>query len=210
LASLHNYLSRLRKTLGAERLRLEPGGYVLRVDAERFDLARFGRLVAEAQGAPPRERADLLRAALALWSGPPLAEFAFDEFAQLEIARLEDLRLAATKDCIDAELALGHHDHLFPELESLVQEHPFDERLHGQMMLCLYRGGRQLDAIYSKVSNCTTLGTSAKRFGNGASASTATGGVTPRTRYTHSACAALTTSDKHPQDSLRNTRALQP
>jgi DNA-binding SARP family transcriptional activator len=73
-ASLQNYVSTLRKLLGAERIDLEPAGYVLRVDPERFDLARFDRLVSEARTAPPKERSQLLRSALALWRGPPLGD----------------------------------------------------------------------------------------------------------------------------------------
>src|SRR5436190_12520749 len=83
-ASLQNYVSRLRKALGGETIRLEPAGYVLRVDPERFDLARFERLVEEAAGAPIRERAELLRAALSLWRGDPLEDLAFEQFAQEE------------------------------------------------------------------------------------------------------------------------------
>jgi DNA-binding SARP family transcriptional activator len=146
-ASLQNNVARLRKALGAERIRLEPAGYVLSVEAERFDLARFGRLVGEAENAPLRERAELLRAALALWRGDPLEDLAFEEFAQLEIARLEDLRLAAWEDWVDAELALGRRVNLVSELRSMVEKHPFDERLRGQLMLCLYRAGRQSDAL---------------------------------------------------------------
>jgi len=94
-ASLQNYVSRLRKTLGADRLRLEPAGYVLHVDPERFDLARFERLVAEAQASSAKQCAELLRAALSLWRGEPLQDLAFEEFAQNEIAQLAERRLTA-------------------------------------------------------------------------------------------------------------------
>jgi DNA-binding SARP family transcriptional activator len=94
-ASLQNYVSRLRKALGAETIQLEPAGYVLRVDPERFDLARFDRLVDEAQGAPAKQRAEFLRAALSLWRGDPLEDLAFEEFAQEEIALLGERRVAA-------------------------------------------------------------------------------------------------------------------
>src|SRR2546430_548518 len=85
-AALQNSVARLRKALGADVLLSRPGGYVLRVDPERFDLARFERLVEEARTAPPRERAELLRGALALWRGAPLEDLSFEEFAQGEIA----------------------------------------------------------------------------------------------------------------------------
>src|SRR5439155_4502820 len=91
-ASLQNYISRLRKAIGAERLVSQPPGYVLRVDPERFDLARFERLTTEARGAEPRERAEKLRAALALWRGPALEDIAFESFAQDEARRLEEAR----------------------------------------------------------------------------------------------------------------------
>jgi DNA-binding SARP family transcriptional activator len=90
-----------------------------------------------------------LREALALWRGEPLAELRYDAFAEREIARLEELRLAAVEDRVDAELALGRHHELVAELEPLVAEHPFRERLRGQLMLALYRCGRQADALHA-------------------------------------------------------------
>ena len=146
-ASLQNYISRLRKALGPETIQLEPAGYVLRVDPERFDLARFDRLVEEAQGAPAKPRAELLRAALSLWRGDPLEDLAFEEFAQEEIAHLGERRLAAVEARIDADLELGSDAELVDELESLIAEHPLRERLRGQLMLALYRAGRQGDAL---------------------------------------------------------------
>ena len=89
----------------------------------------------------------LLREALGLWRGPPLADFAFDSFAQEEIARLEELRLAAIEERIDADLALGRQADLVAELEALVAHHPLRERLRGQLMLALYRSGRQAEAL---------------------------------------------------------------
>jgi DNA-binding SARP family transcriptional activator len=146
-ASLQNYVSRLRKALGAETIQLEPAGYVLRVDPERFDLARFDRLVDEAQGAPAKQRAELLRAALSLWRGDPLDDLAFEEFAQEEIALLGERRVAALEARIDADLELGRGAELVDELEALIAEHPLRERLRGQLMLALYRAGRQADAL---------------------------------------------------------------
>jgi DNA-binding SARP family transcriptional activator len=147
VASLQNYVSRLRKSIGAERLRLDPGGYVLRVDPERFDLARFERLVSEAQGAPPQERADLLRAALALRRGEPLEDLALEEFAQSEISQLEERLLSALESRVDADLELGRGAELVEEIEGLIAAHPLRERLRGQLMLALYRAGRQAEAL---------------------------------------------------------------
>ena len=88
-----------------------------------------------------------LREALGLWRGPALADFALEPFAQVEIARLEERRTAAREDLLDAELELGRHAQLVGELEALVAEHPLRERLRGQLMLALYRSGRQAEAL---------------------------------------------------------------
>src|SRR6266513_768973 len=146
-ASLQNYVSRLRKVIGADALVSQAPGYMLRVDPERFDLARFERLTAEARGAEPRERAEKLRAALALWRGPALDDLAFESFARDEVGRLEEGRLAALEDCIDAELELGKEGDLVAELEELVEQHPLRERFRAEQMRALYRAGRQADAL---------------------------------------------------------------
>jgi DNA-binding SARP family transcriptional activator/tetratricopeptide (TPR) repeat protein len=146
-ASLQNYVSRLRKAIGAELLLSQPAGYVLRVDPERFDLARFERLTAESRGAEPRERAEKLRAALALWRGPALEDLAFEPFARDEVGRLEEARLSALEQRIDADLELGSAGELVGELEQLVGEQPLRERFRSQLMLALYRAGRQADAL---------------------------------------------------------------
>lgn len=145
--SLQNLVSQLRKALGPELLGTKPPGYVLRVETDDVDAARFERLVREARGAEPEERASRLADALALWRGPPLADFAFESFAQNEIRRLEELRLGATEDRIEADLELGRHRDLIPELEALVAEHPLRERLREHLMLALYRSGRQAEAL---------------------------------------------------------------
>src|ERR671936_2360001 len=145
-ASLQNYVSRLRKALGPDYIVSQPPGYALRVDPERFDLARFERLTAEARGAEPRERAEKLRAALALWRGPALEDLAFEPFVQEEARRLEEARLAALEERIDADLELGLEGELVRELEELIEQHPLRERLRGQLMRALYRAGRQADA----------------------------------------------------------------
>jgi DNA-binding SARP family transcriptional activator len=146
-ASLQNYISRLRKALGPELLVSRPPGYLLRVDPERFDLARFERLAVEARTAEPRERAAKLRAALSLWRGRALEDLAFEPFAQEEARRLEEARLSVLEERIDAELELGQGGELVRELEELVEQHPLRERFRGQLMLALYRAGRQADAL---------------------------------------------------------------
>ena len=146
-ASLQNYVSRLRKAIGPETIASQPPGYVLRIDPERFDLARFERLTAEARGADPRQRAEKLRAALALWRGPALDDLAFEPFARDEVGRLEEARLAALEDCIGAELEIGLGSALVSELEELVEQHPLRERFSAQLMRALYLAGRQSDAL---------------------------------------------------------------
>jgi DNA-binding SARP family transcriptional activator len=146
--SLRNLVSGLRKTIGADRLRTRPPGYVLDVERERIDLYRFDSLVARAaESVDAEQRSDLLREALGLWRGSPLADLSRESFALVEIARLEELRTAAREDLIEARLELGLHSQLVPELESLVAEHPLRERLRGQLMLALYRSGRQAEAL---------------------------------------------------------------
>src|SRR5437763_1625828 len=141
------YVSRLRKLLPAGMLQTRPPGYVLGVEPETVDLLRFERLVGEARGAAPARAAELLREAVALWRGPALAEFVEEPFARVERARLENLRLAALEERIEADLALGRDSELTAELESLIAEHPQRERFRGQLMLALYRSGRQADAL---------------------------------------------------------------
>jgi DNA-binding SARP family transcriptional activator len=105
--SLRNLVTQLRKLLGAETIVTRPPGYLFRIERERLDLARFERLLAQAREAEPEERVKVLREALALWRGPPLADLAFERFAHGEIHRLEELRLEALEERFDAELALG-------------------------------------------------------------------------------------------------------
>ena len=148
-AALQASVSRLRKALGggSELLATVPPGYVVRVGPDQLDLHRFEALVAGAADADPAAAADALRDALALWRGPPLAEFAYERFAETAIGRLDELRLLALEKRIDADLALGRHRDLVPELETLVSQHPLREGLRVQLMLALYRGGRQADAL---------------------------------------------------------------
>jgi DNA-binding SARP family transcriptional activator len=145
--SLKNSISQLRKLLGPGVVATKPPGYQLRVDPTQVDLARFERLCAEARDAPYDRRSALLREALALWRGPPLADLAYEAFAQGEIRRLEELRMGALEARIDADLESGRGGELVAELESLVRQYPLRERLRGQLMLALYRSGRQAEAL---------------------------------------------------------------
>jgi DNA-binding SARP family transcriptional activator len=145
--SLQNSISALRKLLGPEVLLTRPPGYQLAVEPDAIDLGRFERLVAEARGLEPADRAAVLREALALWRGEPLAEIAFEPFAMSEMRRLDELRLTALEDRIDADLATERYAELVPELEGLVASHPLREGLRGQLMLALYHSARQADAL---------------------------------------------------------------
>jgi len=147
MTSLQNSISRLRKELGAEVLETRAPGYVLRVDPDRIDARRFELQLEDARRAGPEERREQLCRALALWRGPPLSEFAFQHFAQPEIRRLEELRLVALSERIDADLELGRHADVVGELEALVAEHPLRESFRRQHILALYRSGRQAEAL---------------------------------------------------------------
>jgi DNA-binding SARP family transcriptional activator len=144
-------VSELRKTVGHDVIATRPGGYAIEIEPDRLDLRRFEALCAAGREALAGPRADVasqrLSEALALWRGPPLADLAFEPFAQHEIPRLEELRIAAIEDRIDADLDLGRHGELTAELRHLVHEHPLHERLWRQLMLALYRCGRQADAL---------------------------------------------------------------
>jgi DNA-binding SARP family transcriptional activator/glutamine cyclotransferase len=140
------HVSQLRKVLGRDVIVTQPPGYLIRVRDGELDLERFERSVAEAQSAPPAEASNLLSEALALWRGIPLAELDVP-FAHAASVRLDDQRLAALEQRIDADLSLGRHVQLVPELEGLVREHPLREHLRGQLMVALYRSGRQAEAL---------------------------------------------------------------
>jgi YVTN family beta-propeller protein len=145
------YVSRLRKALGDGVLVTRGGGYALELGADVVDADSFQRLSDEGRkaldGGDARGAHERLRAALQLWRGPPLADVAYEPFAQNEVARLEELRLVALENRCEADLALGRHAALIPELEGLVSEHPTRERLREELMLALYRSGRQVDAL---------------------------------------------------------------
>ena len=145
------YVSKLRAVLGADVLVTCRPGYLIDVAPQHVDIGRFESLVAEGVEALAAGRAGTaatrLAQGLALWRGPPLADFTYEPFAQGEIARLQELRLLAEEERIDAELALGKAEELVGELEQLIARAPFRERLRGQLMLSLYRTGRQADAL---------------------------------------------------------------
>ena len=147
-------ISRLRKAVaggGPPRVLARPPGYLLRVEPGELDLDVFEQRVAAGRDAlrrgDPGRAAVLLRGAESLWRGRPLADLEFEPFARFEIQRLQAQRLLAAEDRIEAELATGQHGALCPELELLVAEHPLRERLRGQLMLALYRSGRQAEAL---------------------------------------------------------------
>ena len=155
--TLQVYVSQVRKALrsagdGArDVLVTRPSGYLLRVQTNELDLEIFKEQVEQGRQAmaegDPAEAARLLTAGLDQWRGPPLDEFAYETFAQATIAKLEELKLSAIEDKIDANLALGRHPDLVGELQMLVAEHPLRDRLRAQYMLALYRSGRQAEAL---------------------------------------------------------------
>jgi len=150
---LQNCISALRKELpgGTETLRTVGTSYALQLTAGQLDRDRFEQALAKGRAAlaagESEDAGDELRKALALWRGAPLCDFAYEHFAQDEIVRLEELHLSAVEDRIDADMACGRADELVAELEALVARHPVRERLRRQLMLALYRTGRQAEAL---------------------------------------------------------------
>ena len=167
--ALQVYVGKLRKALEPERTRgaadtllmTRAPGYILRTEPDELDAYRFERLLIEGRAASEaRDHANAargLRQALELWRGPALADFTYDPFAQTEIARLEELRLDAVGERVEADLALGKAADLVGELETLIRDHPLHERLRGQLMLALYRSGRQADALETYRQACKVL-----------------------------------------------------
>jgi DNA-binding SARP family transcriptional activator/tetratricopeptide (TPR) repeat protein len=141
------YVSRLRKLLPAGTLVTQSPGYLFALPAEAVDVQRFERLVNEAAHAEPALASTLLREALALWRGSPLAEFGDEPFARREADRLQDLKLRALEERIEADLALGRETGVVGELTVLVEAYPYRERPRRQLMLALYRAGRQSEAL---------------------------------------------------------------
>jgi predicted ATPase/DNA-binding SARP family transcriptional activator len=145
--AIQGHVSSLRRLLGRDRIETLAGGYTLRLEEDELDVLRFERLVTDARGRPPRERAKMLQQAIALFRGAPLEDFRYASFAASEAARIEELRTLALEERVDAELELGRHEEVVPELERLVADHPLRERLRRQLLLALYRSGRQADAL---------------------------------------------------------------
>ncbi|HKB40808.1 MAG TPA: AfsR/SARP family transcriptional regulator, partial [Gemmataceae bacterium] len=159
--TLQVYVSGLRKALEpdhapSESWRLvvtKSPGYAIELDPDRFDRSRFQRLAGEGRRALTASHharaADALGAALALWRGEALADFAYQDFAAPEAARLNEQRLGVLEDRIDADLASGPNGALVDELQAAARAHPLRERLWAQLMLALYRSGRQADALHA-------------------------------------------------------------
>jgi DNA-binding SARP family transcriptional activator len=145
--ALENYVSELRKVLGRDAIRTGPAGYVLDLEPDQVDATRFERLVADARGQTAHDRAEKLRDALSLVRGPPLGDLAFEPFAGPAVGRLYELELTAREELVDADLELGRHAEVVAELEPLVAEHRYRERPRAQLMLALYRSGRQAEAL---------------------------------------------------------------
>src|SRR5829696_1241455 len=151
-------ISRLRKALAGEPgdvaaspLMTRERGYELRIDPDRLDSQRFELLVGQGRdelaGGNPEGVVSTLERALSLWRGAALGELGYEPFAQREIARLDDLRVAALEQLIEAKLQLGGHAEVVGQLEALISDHPYRERLRAQLMLALYRSDRQADAL---------------------------------------------------------------
>jgi WD40 repeat protein/DNA-binding SARP family transcriptional activator len=151
VAQVRDHVSQLRRLLGQDLLETHAPGYLLRVEPDQVDALRFERLTEQAVASLGRGESetasDLARAALEMWRGPPLADFAHEAFAQPAIARLEASRLRAVEGRIEAELSLGNDGDLVAELEELTRAHPLREQLRAQLMLALYRSGRQAEAL---------------------------------------------------------------
>jgi DNA-binding SARP family transcriptional activator len=148
-ASLHNKLSTLRRMLGHELLETNRAGYLLSVCQDQVDVSCFEGLIARARRENPGEKVRLLEAALALWRGSPLLDVRYEDFAQGEIRRLEELHVSALEELFAAKLELGACAAVVPELQRLVENFPFREQLRMQLMLALYRSGRSVEALAS-------------------------------------------------------------
>jgi DNA-binding SARP family transcriptional activator len=152
VTQVQRQVSELRKLLGSPSLiETRPPGYVIRLSSDQLDVESFERLIEEGHQAlahgRQRTAGQLFREALALWRGAPLADLAYETFAQTAITRLEELRVVTLEQRIEADLFLGQDAQLVPELEELTAEHPLRERFRAQLMLALYRDGRQSEAL---------------------------------------------------------------
>jgi YVTN family beta-propeller protein len=144
---VQGYVSQLRRALGEERIATRGRGYRLLLSPGELDVDAVEELRKGAHGQAPEAAAAKLREALARFRGSPLEDFRDESFAQVEAARLQALRLAVLRERVEADLAVGRHLDVAPELEALVADHPLDEGLRRQLMLALYRAGRQADAL---------------------------------------------------------------
>jgi DNA-binding SARP family transcriptional activator len=158
------YVSKLRKALsrsGDDPIATASGGYRLRIEPDELDAERLGQLLSEAResvsGGEHEVAAERFREALALWRGPTLAGLQLESLGRDEVARLDELRIAALMDRIDCDLALGRHEQVLGELNVLIREHPLRERLRAQQMLALYRADRQADALAAYADARRTL-----------------------------------------------------
>jgi len=151
VTQVQRQISELRKLLGTNAIETRSPGYLIHVEPGLLDLERFERWTHEAaqalERADLRVASDLLGEALALWRGAPLADLTYESFAQTAIARLDELRLSVLEQRFAAELELGRHAQVLPELATLVWDHPLRERLRGLLMVALYRDGRQAEAL---------------------------------------------------------------
>lgn len=157
IKTLQKYVSQLRKELG-EVLVTRPRGYALQVRHDQVDAQRFEEMVAAAETAGTAERIEILEEALALWRGEAYPDLTDSPAEITESSRLSELRVTAVERLIEARLGNGEHDRVVGRLEALVAEHPFRERLWGQLMLALYRSGRQSDALDAYQRLRTMLG----------------------------------------------------
>ncbi|MBA3330218.1 MAG: AfsR/SARP family transcriptional regulator, partial [Actinobacteria bacterium] len=146
---VQGYVHALRKRLGVDTLVTQAPGYKLLVDPRALDLLEFERLTDAARGAELEEAVELRRRALSLWRGPPLADIVLEGPARHMLGRVSELHLATQIERIGDELELGRHLQLNGELESLAAAHPYQERVHAQLMLALYRSGRQAEALHA-------------------------------------------------------------
>jgi DNA-binding SARP family transcriptional activator len=150
-ASLHNMLSGLRLAFGPGMIVTTPSGYLLAAADDAVDAARFERLLARARSSDMTMKVRLLDQALALWRGTPLVDVRYEEFAQAEIRRLEELHIIALEEHLAAKVELGSPEAVVPELQRLVDAFPFRERLRMQLMVALHRSGRSVEALSTYV-----------------------------------------------------------
>jgi predicted ATPase/DNA-binding SARP family transcriptional activator len=159
--ALQARVSQLRRLLGSDRIQSRPSGYLLVAGSDDIDASRFQALAAQGRaalaGGDAGQAATIMTEALALWRGSPLAELADTELGRTEAVRLEELRLSIVEDRTEAELNSGRHAELVSELQAVVSEHPLRERLRGQLMVALYRSGRQAEALRTYQEGRTTL-----------------------------------------------------